>query len=112
MGTKGDKRTQDATDAAARLVDDLAPLGEVTSKSMFGGYGISESGIMFALIDSAGVPHFRVDQTTEETYVEAGSSKHARMPYWSVPEDALSDNKLLIERAKEALDVARRAKKL
>ncbi len=55
MGKKGDKLTQAATGLiATRLVDDLASLGDVTTKKMFGGHGIFESGVMFILIDSEG----------------------------------------------------------
>jgi len=50
MGTKDSKLTSGATDSAEGFVGRLQPLGDVTSKKMFGGYGIFESGKMFALV--------------------------------------------------------------
>lgn len=107
---KGAKLTQATTDRAEALVDDLAPLGDVSLRKMFGGYGVFESGVMFALVDSNGVPHLRAVAETEPRYVAAGSTKHG-MPYWSIPEPVLADEAALLEWAAEALDVARAAKK-
>ena len=109
MGTKGDRLTSKATESVERLLDEFAALGDITHKAMFGGYGIFESGVMFVLIDSAGTPHFRVDDTTQ--YVDVGSTKHSRMPYWSIPSDVLDDHDTLLAWAGQALEVARPAKK-
>ena len=111
MGTKGDRLTEAATERAAWLVDELAGLGEVTSKKMFGGYGIFESDVMFALIDSDGTAHLRSSPTDEHRYVEAGASKHGRMPYWSIPDAVASDHEQLVDWATEALGISRSAKK-
>jgi len=54
MGQKGAKLTQEATKASERLVHTLSDLVKVYSRKMFGGYGIFESGAMFALITSEG----------------------------------------------------------
>ncbi|MCK5429463.1 MAG: TfoX/Sxy family protein, partial [Anaerolineales bacterium] len=53
MGKQGDKLTNSSTQAAEDLQRRLSALGEITTKKMFGGYGIFESGKMFALVDSA-----------------------------------------------------------
>ena len=112
MGTKGDKLSTAATAAAEAMVDDLAELGDVTSKKMFGGYGIFESGVMFGIIDPEGKQHLRVGEATEPHYVEAGSEKHSPMPYWSIPEAVLGDHARLVDWAIESLAVAKAAKKI
>ncbi|MBT8202537.1 MAG: TfoX/Sxy family protein [Acidimicrobiia bacterium] len=110
MGTKGERLTGDATESAERLADALASLGDVTTRKMFGGYGVSEGNVMFGLIDSAGTAHLRVDETTESQFEAAGSTKHVRMPYWSIPPAIQDDPEVLLEWAGRALEVARRAK--
>ena len=111
MGTKGERLTGDATASAEHLAEALASLGDVTTRKMFGGYGISEEGVMFGLIDSAGIPHLRVDESTEPDFEAAGSTRHSRMPYWSIPPDVLAEPEALLEWGSRALEVARRAKK-
>jgi DNA transformation protein len=43
----------------AYVLDQLAPLGPVTARAMFGGAGIYLDGVMFALITRADVLYFR-----------------------------------------------------
>lgn len=93
------------------LVEELAPLGEVTARAMFGGAGIFESGTMFALVTSDNRLHFRVDETNQPAYVAAGSAKYGKMPYWSVPEEVESVTSLLQEWAGVAISVAHANKK-
>ncbi|MDH3299526.1 MAG: TfoX/Sxy family protein [Acidimicrobiia bacterium] len=95
---------------AESLRQDLISLGEVTIKAMFGGYGLFESGVMFAIVDRDGTAFLRAVPETEPRYVAAGSHKHG-MPYWSVPDDVLADGASLLEWAGEALEAARAAKK-
>lgn len=111
MGEKGSKLTDEAGAAAEQLVDALGELGDVTARKMFGGYGISESGVMFALIDSSGTVHFRVDESSVSRYADAESEKHSRMPYWSVPDAIMKQPAELVAWAGQALAVARSAKK-
>jgi len=54
MDEKGAKLSNHATEVFDRVIQSLASLGDVAGKKMFGGYGIFESGAMFALIDSCG----------------------------------------------------------
>jgi hypothetical protein len=51
MGTKGAELTNAASTSADRLQADLSGLGEISIRKMFGGYGVFESGTMFALVD-------------------------------------------------------------
>lgn len=107
METKGIKQSSAGENQAARLVETLAPLGLVTSKKMFGGHGIFVDSMMFALIDSTGTAHLRVDDTTETGYLERGSSRHSRMPYWEIPPEILESDDDLLEWGSEAAAVAK-----
>lgn len=89
------------------LLDDLVPLGDVTAKKMFGGFGIFESGVMFALVDSEGVAFLRLGDGNADRF----DARHRKMPYGRVPEDVLSDTDRLLTWAEESLQVARAAKK-
>lgn len=83
----------------------LGPLGAVTGRKMFGGYGIWEDGDMFALLDSGSTLHFKVDDATRARYVDAGSEQFMTMPYWSVPVDVLEDDEALHTWARDAMAV-------
>jgi DNA transformation protein len=70
-----------AADQAYRdhVMEMLSPLGGLTSKSMFGGYGIFHQGDMFALISKASL-YLKVYDSNRAGYESAGSSRHAPMP--------------------------------
>ena len=52
MGTKGDTASTKGAVFVDAIVPRLESLGEVTTKGMFGGYGIFQAGKMFALATS------------------------------------------------------------
>jgi DNA transformation protein len=110
MGKKGAKMTGEAADFAAAIVQDLAPLGDVRERKMFGGFGIFEGETMFALIDSAAQLFLKAGDSNQAVFEAAGSEKHGRMPYYGVPADVLEDQTVLLDWAKSALDEARASK--
>ncbi len=110
MGEKGAREGADAGNVAAGLVDDLQPLGAMTSKKMFGGYGLFCEDVMFAMVDPAGEVYLRADDASKGPFESAGSAKHGRMPYWSVPSNVLSAPAEMEEWCGRALAVARAAK--
>ena len=75
MGEKDAKLTNASTEAAEGLQLRLLVLGDVTIKKMFGGYGVFDSGTMFALVDSQGGIFFKADDTNRERFENAGSKK-------------------------------------
>jgi DNA transformation protein len=89
----------------AYVLELLEPLGAVTGREMFGGYGIWEDGDMFALLDSGSTLYFKVDDTTRARYADTGSEQFMTMPYWSVPVDVLEDDDLLQAWARQAMAV-------
>ncbi len=109
MGTKGEKLTNASTVSAEKLIDSLFPLGEISSRKMFGGHGVFIEDKMFALVDSNGIMFFKVDETNVKMYEEAGSGKHGRMPYYQVPEKVISDDSILHKWAQASIDIARKA---
>ncbi len=103
MGEKGSKRTGEAKESADDFVEALAALGDVTSKPMFGGYGIFRDGAMFGIVDTAGEWYLKAnDDRQAAAFEEAGSHKHGRMPYWSVPEAVAGDEAALAAWARDA----------
>ena len=111
MGEKGVKLTQDATDVCDQVVGDLAGLGDVSSRKMFGGYGIFESAAMFALVDSQGGVFLKVDDSNRERFEDAGADKHGRMPYYQVSQQVLDDAEQLRDWARPSIAIAHYAKK-
>jgi len=110
MDTKSDKLTSASALSAERLQRGLSSLGDIRTRKMFGGYGLFEEDTMFALVDSEGGIYFKVDDTNVRVYEEAGSPKHARMPYYRVPDMILSDEKALQKWAQSSIIVSRNAK--
>jgi DNA transformation protein len=108
MGKKGDKMTTAATPAAEGLLDALGHLGDMRLRKMFGGYGVFEETTMFALVDKAGHIFFKADAANLNTFLEAGAEKHARMPYYQVPESVLTNETELEKWAQSSLLVAKK----
>lgn len=76
----------------------LAPHGEITAKSMFGGYGIYKNGVIVAII-AYGEIYFKVDESNKSQYKSFDSEpftyeakgKKSTMSYWKVPIEILED---------------------
>lgn len=83
---------------------------------MFGGIGVFSDRVMFALIYD-GVLYFKSTLELAKTYTEDTIQfeppfrRTIKMPYWSVHENILEDNKLLTEWAGKALEYAKITKK-
>jgi len=99
-------------DYANYIVDKLSGVGDVSSRAMFGGYGIFNESLMFALI-SDGVLYFKVDDSNREIYEKAGSSKFQHgISYWEVPTEVFEDTARLYEWANISIGIAQaKAKK-
>jgi len=95
------------------VVDQLAELGFVTVKKMFGGAGVYYDGLIFGLL-ADDVLYFKVDDSNKSDYVRAGmepfqpfDDKPMVMPYYEVPVDILENRELLAEWAMKALSASR-----
>jgi DNA transformation protein len=83
----------------------LSPIEGVSSKSMFGGYGVFHEGAMFALVSGTGL-FFKVDDSSRPVYERAGSKQYKPMPYYQVPAEVLQDTGKLLDWAQTAVSVA------
>ena len=92
------------------LLEKLTPLGVVTGKSMFGGFGVFHEGDMFGLI-AGDVLYLKADDSNRDDYVKRGSSQYKPMPYFRVPDDVFEDAGELITWAQKAVIVAHAAPK-
>jgi DNA transformation protein len=91
------------------VMERMEPLGDITSRSMFGGYGIFYRGLMFAFI-SEDVLYFKVDESNLGDYQNAGSNKFPHgISYWEVPADVFEDTGSLEEWAGKSIDIALKA---
>ena len=94
------------------MADVLGHIDGVTSKRMFGGYGIYLNGVIFALITGDDELRFKADQETKKKYEELGGEqfiytghsnrKPTGMPYWRVPEEVMEDRERIEVWAREA----------
>ncbi len=110
MGKKGEQLKQETRDFLEEVMERLSPIGEVTNRSMFGGFGIFQSGAMFALISKTTL-YFKVDATTLPNYKKAKSTQHKPMPYYSVPPNVYKDTRKLSKWAREAITIAHESKR-
>lgn len=111
MGQKGDKHSASAAEACAIYVDLLTEAGDISSKKMFGGHGLFESGVMFGMVTSKGELFFRVGDEEVHDYEAAGARKHGKMPYWSVADEIIDDKSKLLGWAAGAIAMAHALKK-
>ena len=102
---------------ANHVCDMLSPLGPVTARGMFGGFGIYLDGLMFGLIADE-VLYFKADSQSKPPYEAAGMApfkpwehKPMTMPYWEVPAEVLDEPDDFRAWARSAFEAALRARK-
>jgi len=86
------------------IIDCLSPFGSITSRAMFGGYGLYNEGVIFAVIIKDEL-YFKATKETEEFFKSKGSNKFTyqgkngivSMNYWKVDPDLLEDQDSLKE---------------
>lgn len=92
------------------VLDLLRPLGGVSARAMFGGYGLYRDGLIFALISSdtlylkAG-PRLRAEFEALglAQFRPLSRGKPFPMPYYEVPADLLEDADALLDLARRSL---------
>jgi len=100
------------------VIDLLSDISGITSRSMFGGWGIYKDKIFFALIAN-GKLYFRVGNDTRAHYEKYEShpfvydtkGKKITMSYWLLPEEILEDQEILIKWVDDAVEEAKKSKK-
>src|SRR5271155_5837228 len=106
-----------ASDSFAEFLrEQLAPLGRVTMRRMFGKTGVFCNGLMFGLVTNDTL-YFRVDDHNRAVFKEAASvpplnyEKKGRtidLSFWLAPERLLDEPDELVTWARAALAAARR----
>ncbi len=96
------------------LADLFSAFGPVRSRRMFGGAGLYADGVMFAIDTGQGIflktdPAFAADLAERgcAPFTYSAKEREVRLPYWSLPEEALDAPDLLAELARRALGIAR-----
>ncbi|MEE9250935.1 MAG: TfoX/Sxy family protein [Alphaproteobacteria bacterium] len=93
----------------AHVLDCLVPLGAVTARRMFSGYGLYLDRVIFAIIAND-ILYFKVDEQSRADYEAAASApfrplvrgKSMTMPYWQAPAGVLDDADELCAWARKA----------
>lgn len=97
----------------AFVEDQLAGLGDVDIRAMFGGYGIYHRGAFFGII-YRGTLYFKTNDATRPAYTARGmkpfkpSATQTLKNYYEVPADILEDPQELVEWARAAAPVGAR----
>ncbi|MEO7318773.1 MAG: TfoX/Sxy family protein [Chthoniobacteraceae bacterium] len=100
------------------LLEQLAPLGEVRARAMFGGFGIYRGDRMFALVAEDAL-YIKVDEVNRAEFEARGllpfryetKGKTNTMSYWQPPAEAMDDREMLCEWARKGVEAADRAAK-
>jgi DNA transformation protein and related proteins len=106
-----------ASEAFAEFLrEQLAPLGRVTMRRMFGKTGVFSDGVMFGMV-TENTLYFRVDDQNRVTFKEAESFPPLNyekkggtidLSFWRVPERLFDEPDELLAWARAALAAARR----
>jgi DNA transformation protein len=105
---------RDPDKLTAYLLELLAPLGHVSARPMFGGFGLFHNGMMFGLIAREEL-FLKVGDTNRATYQAAGEApfsydtKHGTNTigsYWRCPPELLDDAETFQTWARQAIEAA------
>ena len=98
-----------AEETTRLLAADLHSIGSISYQPRLGGYALLEDGVMFGFVAADGVPYLRATAATAGRFHDLGATKHADMPYWTIPAAIAADRAVLCELAYEAADLAHMA---
>ena len=107
-----------SADFIAYVLDQLARLGDVNSRRMFGGVGLYCDEYFFGLI-AEDVLYLRVDDSNRADYAARGAAQfrpytdrpHLSMNYYEAPAEVLEDAAELVNWARRSVQVAMKAPK-
>lgn len=100
------------------LVEVFEDFGEITTRKMFGGYGIYHQGIMFGLV-ADDVLYLKTDKLSEGLFIDKGlkpfeydkGEKVVKMSYNQAPDVIYDDRQAAANWAKLAFASAQKAKR-
>jgi DNA transformation protein len=94
-----------------RIRDDLATLGDITSRTMFGGIGLYWSGTIFGIVFQ-GRLYLKVDDRSRDGYLARGvgpfrpNERQTLKSYHEVPTEVVAEREALVSWVKEAVRAA------
>lgn len=100
------------------VFDLMGHIPGITSRPMFGGWGIYKDGVVFAII-TGGTLYFKVDDTNRAQFVEYGSEpfrfesrgKEVTLSYFELPEEIMNDRERLSEWVERSTRISRISRK-
>ena len=98
--------TELASTACRRFESDVSSLDDITSRKMFGGFGVFHRGKMFAMVTSEGKVCLKAAPGQVPAFLKAGLEQNGRMPYWFLPETIRANPEQLLEWVGGALAAA------
>jgi len=99
--------------------DVLADVPGITSRAMFGGYGIYKNGLIFAIIVDEKL-YFKVADSNKSDFASRGmkpfrytmpNGKPYGMSYWEVPEEVMENREEMREWVDRAVSASKNAKR-
>lgn len=91
----------------------------ITSRAMFGGWGIYKDGVIFAIIVE-GELYFKVDESNKDDFAKAGSHPFEysrkgqeipiKMSYWLVPGEIMEDKNSLRQWIEKSIRASKSSK--
>lgn len=105
------------TEFVRLVLELLAPVGEVRSRAMFGGFGIYQRETFFAIVDDDRL-YFKTDAAARkyaalglEPFTYTARGKTVALRYHDAPPEVFESPEVMRSYALEAIAVARRASK-
>ena len=105
-----------STEFASFLRDQLAPLGDVTMRRMFGKTGVFCEGVMFGVV-TENILYFRVDRRNQAIFKEAEAFPSLsyvkngctiELSFWRAPDRLFDEHEAFVAWARAALAAAHR----
>jgi DNA transformation protein and related proteins len=98
------------------ILEQMAPLGDIRARVMFGGHGIYQGDTMFAIIVD-GELYLKVDELTRDEYLSRGLQpftyesrrKIVSMHYYAAPPEVFDEAEAMLHWARQAIATAVRA---
>ena len=100
-----------------RIVSQLNRCAPVSSRAMFGGYGLYQDGVMFALIAESTL-YFKVDESNLADFQAANmqpftywrGDRAIVMSYYRLPDEVFANVEVLAQWLAKSYEIARRSK--
>jgi DNA transformation protein and related proteins len=98
------------------VLEQMALLGDIHARAMFGGHGIYQGATMFAIVVD-GELYFKADEQTRDAYIERrlkpftyeSRRKIISMHYYAAPPEVFDEAEAMLHWARQAIAVSLRA---